>query len=191
MPRPGSSLRRDALYIATGGRWVIWAFSRMSVVARPTYKLACSMYHIAGGRGGNRRNQCDSRRERAQATGGQRAAIRSDDSLILSNRGSSEKSTTQPTKDPASTNSIRSARRRLGAIQQYKEGIHLGRAKGTQAAAALRDLSWQMREYLPPEDIEGLDAYICVFAERTRSAGSFNYRLTKAGRMAVGRYLGH
>jgi hypothetical protein len=76
-------------------------------------------------------------------------------------------------------------------FDKIKKAFTKARLKATQAAAALRDLSWQMRQFLPPEDITGLDAFICILAERTRSSGSFNYRLTKAGRMAVGRFLSH
>jgi hypothetical protein len=61
--------------------------------------------------------------------------------------------------------------------------------KASQAGAAIRDLSWQMREYLPPTDVAGLDAPVCVLADRTRSAGVYNYRLSPAGRTAAKRYL--
>jgi hypothetical protein len=74
---------------------------------------------------------------------------------------------------------------------KIKEAFSKVGLEPSQAAAALRDLSWTMREFLPPEDIKGLDKPICVLAERTRSAGSFNYRLTSAGRDAVGHYLDH
>ena len=76
-------------------------------------------------------------------------------------------------------------------FDKIKKAFAKAGLKTTQAAAALRDLSWQMREFLPSEDVAGLDAFICVLAERTRSGGAFNYRLTAAGRTAVSRFLGH
>lgn len=65
------------------------------------------------------------------------------------------------------------------------EGLDPGRA-----AAALRDLSWQMGQYLPPQDTAGLARKIEVMAERSRAGGVYRYRLTKAGRAAVERFLG-
>ncbi len=61
--------------------------------------------------------------------------------------------------------------------------------KKEQAQAALRDLSWQMNEYLPPEDTVGVARGIEVLAERFRSGGEYQYRLTPAGRIAVERFL--
>lgn len=58
-----------------------------------------------------------------------------------------------------------------------------------QAAAALRDLSWQMGEFLPKDDLVGLERKIEVLAERSRSGGAYAYRLTLAGRTAVERFL--
>jgi hypothetical protein len=52
-------------------------------------------------------------------------------------------------------------------------------------------LSWQIGQVFPADALAGLDVNICVMAERTRSAGAFNYRLTKAGRAALGRILKH
>ena len=63
--------------------------------------------------------------------------------------------------------------------------------KGLQpdrSSAAIRDLSSLMGR-LPPEDIAGLRRHIEVLAERTRAEGEYRYRLTQAGRMAVGRVL--
>jgi hypothetical protein len=57
--------------------------------------------------------------------------------------------------------------------------------KGSQASAALRDLSWQLGQVFPADTLEKLDANICIFAERMRSGGAFNYRLTEAGRAAL------
>jgi hypothetical protein len=56
-----------------------------------------------------------------------------------------------------------------------------------RAAAALRDLSWQMREFLPPGDVAHFSRKIEVLAERSRAGGTYQYRLTKAGRAALDR----
>lgn len=48
-----------------------------------------------------------------------------------------------------------------------------------RAAAALRDLSGQMGEHLPPQDTAGFGRKIEVLAERTRAGGVYRYRLTK------------
>lgn len=58
-----------------------------------------------------------------------------------------------------------------------------------RAAAALRDLSWQMREFLPPQDTAIFARKIEVMAARTRSGGVYRYRLTKVGRIAVTNFL--
>lgn len=58
-----------------------------------------------------------------------------------------------------------------------------------RAAAALRDLSSQMGEFLPPQDTAGFVRKIEVMAARTRSGGVYRYRLTKAGRIAVTNFL--
>lgn len=58
-----------------------------------------------------------------------------------------------------------------------------------RAAAALRDLSWQMGEFLLPQDVAGFSRKIEVMASRTRSGGVYRYRLTKAGRIAVTNFL--
>jgi hypothetical protein len=59
-----------------------------------------------------------------------------------------------------------------------------------RAAAALRDISWQMGEFMPAEDVAGLQKKIEVMAERTRAGGVYQYRLTPAGRIAIRRLLG-
>jgi hypothetical protein len=46
-----------------------------------------------------------------------------------------------------------------------------------------------MGDGLPASDLAGLDANICVLAERTRTSGVVNYRLTTEGRAAVKEYL--
>ena len=61
--------------------------------------------------------------------------------------------------------------------------------KPERAAAAIRDLSWAMSEFLPPHDTAGFARKIEVLAERSRSGGVFRYRLTKAGRIAVTNFL--
>lgn len=57
-----------------------------------------------------------------------------------------------------------------------------------RASAAIRDLSRLMGQ-LPSADISGLGRKIEVLAERSRVGGEYRYRLTGAGRMAVGRVL--
>jgi hypothetical protein len=47
-----------------------------------------------------------------------------------------------------------------------------------------------MGDGLPASDLAGLDANICVLAERTRTSGVVNYRLTTEGRAAVKELLG-
>ncbi len=71
-------------------------------------------------------------------------------------------------------------------IQGVLENEGLGKE---QAQAALRDLSWQMKEFLPTQDVASFSRKIEVMAERSRSGGTYRYRLTAAGRMAVGRFL--
>jgi hypothetical protein len=58
-----------------------------------------------------------------------------------------------------------------------------------RAAAALRDLSWAMKEYLPPQDVAAFPRKIEVLADRSRAGGVYRYRLTDAGRAAVRRFL--
>ncbi|MGO6724289.1 hypothetical protein ACC717_27295 [Rhizobium ruizarguesonis] len=51
--------------------------------------------------------------------------------------------------------------------------------------AALRDLSWQIKQKVDPTDLSGKQKPIEVLAERIRSGGEFSYRLTSAGRRAA------
>ncbi|MGI0525741.1 hypothetical protein [Rhizobium giardinii] len=51
--------------------------------------------------------------------------------------------------------------------------------------AALRDLSWQVKQKVDPTDLSGKQKAIEVLAERIRSGGAFSYRLTPAGRRAA------
>lgn len=59
-----------------------------------------------------------------------------------------------------------------------------------KARAALSYFSWQMKEYMPNGDLEGLTKSIEVMAERSRMDGDHLYRLTPEGRIAVERLLG-
>jgi hypothetical protein len=56
--------------------------------------------------------------------------------------------------------------------------------------AALRDLSWQVREAVPAEFRTGLQKPIEALADRIRSGKDIQYRLTTAGRSAVEEFLG-
>lgn len=60
---------------------------------------------------------------------------------------------------------------------------------GGQAAAALRDLSWQVSQVLPRSDLAQFEKPIEALASRSRSGGSFSYRLTPEGRVATERFL--
>ena len=60
--------------------------------------------------------------------------------------------------------------------------------EGERAAAALRDLSWQMGHILPATDLVGFAKKIEVLAERSRAGGVYRYRLTAPGRAAVKRF---
>ncbi|MEM7422746.1 MAG: hypothetical protein AAF334_03430 [Pseudomonadota bacterium] len=71
-------------------------------------------------------------------------------------------------------------------IQLAFENEDLGKE---QAQAAIRDLSWQMKKFLPVDDVATFSRKIEVLAERSRSGGIFRYRLTDAGRAAVERFL--
>ena len=74
-------------------------------------------------------------------------------------------------------------------FSKLKEAFAAAGMKESQASAALRDISWQLGQVLPSEFLANLDANICVFAERMRSGGSFNYRLTTSGRQALSRII--
>ncbi len=60
---------------------------------------------------------------------------------------------------------------------------------GGQAAAALRDLSWQVSQVLPRSDLTEFEKPIEALASRSRARGSFAYRLTPEGRIATERSL--
>lgn len=56
---------------------------------------------------------------------------------------------------------------------------------GRRTPAALRDLSWQVKQKVDPSDLSGKQKAIEVLAERVRTGGTYSYRLTAAGRRAV------
>ena len=58
-----------------------------------------------------------------------------------------------------------------------------------RAQAALRDLSWQFKTYLPPEDLVGCTVAIDALATRRRFGNETRYRLTKLGREALARFM--
>jgi hypothetical protein len=58
-----------------------------------------------------------------------------------------------------------------------------------QARAGLGYFSWQMGTYMPADDLLGMTKSIEVMAERSRADGVHKYRLTPAGRIAVGHFL--
>ncbi len=54
-----------------------------------------------------------------------------------------------------------------------------------RAQAALRDLSWQCKTYLPAQDLADCTVAIDVLATRRRFGKETRYRLTKLGRAAL------
>ena len=70
----------------------------------------------------------------------------------------------------------------ISAIE--KVGVSREEAPG-RAQAALRDLSWQCKNYLPPEDLAGCTVAIDVLATRKRFGNETRYRLTELGRAAL------
>lgn len=58
-----------------------------------------------------------------------------------------------------------------------------------RASAAIRDLSAQVSQTLSRNDLAGFDKAIEALASRSRSSGTFSYRLTDAGRTATERFL--
>ena len=69
------------------------------------------------------------------------------------------------------------------------EGIAPKEQAGGIASAAIRDLSWQVSQTLPKSDWAEFEKAIEALASRSRSGGTFSYRLTPAGRMATKRFL--
>jgi hypothetical protein len=61
--------------------------------------------------------------------------------------------------------------------------------KKEQAQAAIRDLSWQMKTFLPVEDTAQAPRAIEVLVDRSRTDSAFQYRLTSEGRIAVENFL--
>jgi hypothetical protein len=70
----------------------------------------------------------------------------------------------------------------IAAIE--KAGVGHAEAPG-RAQAALRDLSWQFKTYLPAEDLAGCTVAIDVLATRRRFGKETRYRLTEQGRAAL------
>jgi hypothetical protein len=58
-----------------------------------------------------------------------------------------------------------------------------------RAAAALRDISWQLGAYLPASDTAAFARKIEVMTERSRAGGVYRYRLRPAFREAVAGFL--
>lgn len=58
-----------------------------------------------------------------------------------------------------------------------------------RAAAAIRDLSYQVAHTLSQHDLASFDKAIEALASRSRAAGTYSYRLTPAGRIATERFL--
>lgn len=65
-----------------------------------------------------------------------------------------------------------------------KAGVSHIDASG-RAQAALRDLSWQCKTYLPAQDLANCTVAIDVLATRRRFGKETRYRLTKLGRAAL------
>jgi len=70
----------------------------------------------------------------------------------------------------------------IAAIE--KAGVTHAEAPG-RAQAALRDLSWQFKTYLPAEDLAGCTVAIDALATRRRFGKETRYRLTSLGRTAL------
>lgn len=58
-----------------------------------------------------------------------------------------------------------------------------------KAQAAIRDLSWQLRQTVDRAKLLNRDQPIDAFTSRSRAGGVQSYKLTDAGRLAAGRYL--
>ena len=71
----------------------------------------------------------------------------------------------------------------IAAIE--KAGIAKGQEASGRGQAALRDLSWQIKQYMPPTDLAGLTVAIDVLATRRRFGKETRYRLTSLGRAAL------
>ena len=66
-----------------------------------------------------------------------------------------------------------------------KAGVAKGQEASGRGQAALRDLSWQIKQYMPPTDLAGLTVAIDVLATRRRFGKETRYRLTPLGRAAL------
>ena len=71
----------------------------------------------------------------------------------------------------------------IAAIE--KAGVAKGQEASGRGQAALRDLSWQIKQYMPPTDLAGLTVAIDVLATRRRFGKETRYRLTPLGRAAL------
>jgi hypothetical protein len=65
------------------------------------------------------------------------------------------------------------------------EDIAKGKAAIERGAAALRDLSWQIKYHMPETDLVGTNVAIDVLAIRRRLGKETRYQLTKLGRAAL------
>ena len=70
----------------------------------------------------------------------------------------------------------------IAAIEEA--GVDQAAAPG-RAQAALRDISWQLKSYMNPEDLAGCTVAIDVLATRRRLGKETRYRLTHLGRAAL------
>jgi hypothetical protein len=66
-----------------------------------------------------------------------------------------------------------------------KAGICKGQEASGRGQAALRDISWQIKQYMPATDLAGLTVAIDVLATRRRFGKETRYRLTQVGRAAL------
>jgi hypothetical protein len=75
-------------------------------------------------------------------------------------------------------------------IQAFADaGLATKGQESPRAAAALRDLSWQVAQTLTRGDLAQYDKAIEALASRSRSGGAYSYRLTPAGRTATELFL--
>jgi hypothetical protein len=65
------------------------------------------------------------------------------------------------------------------------ENVAHGKDAVERGAAALRDLSWQVKHYMPETDLVGTNVAIDVLATRRRFGKETRYQLTKLGRAAL------
>jgi hypothetical protein len=75
-------------------------------------------------------------------------------------------------------------------FSDMESAFESARLAAKQAQAGLGYFSWQMGAYMPADDLLGMTKNIEVMVERSRTDGAHKYRLTPAGRIAVGQFLG-